>query len=225
MNRLIRKIAKLILKHQPSRFISDADLEYFLWICNLYLRIKSIPGHIAEVGVADGRNTILFGRLIKQHNDHSIRQYIGFDTFDGFNDRDLEKDSHLSANSWKNNSRASVLKRCADNDVEDIVELFEGDAVDTVPKILATHQGKKFQKGKGKFALVYIDCNAFEPALRSLENFLPYVVPGGMFVIDEKMQGGESEALIEFASKHKLEVKRLGGNEVPMTITVPQYTA
>ena len=49
-----------------------------------YLKIKNIPGHIAEIGVADGRNAILFGRLIKIHNDQSVRQYIGFDTFDGF---------------------------------------------------------------------------------------------------------------------------------------------
>ena len=108
-----------------------------------------------EIGVADGRNAILFGRLIKIHNDQSVRQYIGFDTFDGFTQKDLERDKHLNKNRWKNNSKETVLSRCHDNDVEDLIEIFEGDAVKVVPEILKNHQGKKFQKNKAKFALLY----------------------------------------------------------------------
>ena len=90
MIRFFKNIAKKIIINQPHKLINDLDLEYLLWICNIYLRIKNIPGHIAEIGVADGRNAILFGRLIKIHNDQSVRQYIGFDTFDGFTQKDLE---------------------------------------------------------------------------------------------------------------------------------------
>ena len=64
MIRLIKKITKYILSTQQTKVIKDVDLEYLLWISNLYLKIKYIPGHIAEIGVADGRNTVLFGRLI-----------------------------------------------------------------------------------------------------------------------------------------------------------------
>ena len=221
MYRFLKKIAKKIISAQPGKVVSDWDLEYFLWISNLYLRIKHVPGHVAEIGVADGRNTILFGRLIKLHKDQSVRQYIGFDTFNGFDQRDLDRDGHLSSNAWKKNTLSAVLKRCEDNDVEDVVELFEGDAVKTVPMVLSNHKGKKFQKGKSKFALVYIDCNAYTPALTCMEAFLPHVVPGGFFVIDEKLQGGESEALIEFAERNSLQVVRFGGNEVPMCVKVP----
>ena len=155
------------------------------------------------------------------HNDQSTRQYIGFDTFDGFNKRDLDRDNHLSKDKWRNNNKLDVIKRCEDNNVEHLVELFEGDATETVPKILKNHKGKKFQPGKGKFALVYIDCNAYFPAIKSLENFLPYVVPGGLFVIDEKLQGGETEAILEFAKKNSLEIVKLSSNGVPITIKLP----
>ena len=91
MYQLIKKLARSILKIQSPNTIKDFDLEYFLWISNIYLKIKNLPGHIAEVGVADGRNTVLFGKLIKLHNDQSVRQYIGFDTFDGFTENDLKR--------------------------------------------------------------------------------------------------------------------------------------
>jgi len=217
---LARKLAKVIIKFQPSKDISDQDLEYLLWICSLYIRIRNLPGHIAEVGVADGRNAVLFGRLIKQYNDQSVRQYIGFDTFDGYSQRDLLKDGNLYSEAWKNNSKKGVLERCEINNVEDVIEIFEGDALQTVPQVLKNHRGNKFQKGKGLFALVYIDCNACIPAMESMKNFFDYIVPGGLIVIDEKLQGGESEAILEFAKLNCYKVQRLGGNEVPMAIII-----
>ena len=220
MIRLIKKIAKYILSTQQTKIIKDVDLEYLLWISNLYLKIKYIPGHIAEIGVADGRNTVLFGRLIKIHNDQSVRQYIGFDTFDGFTNNDLIRDNYLDETRWKDNSRNSVLKRCQDNDVEELVEIFEGDALNLVPNVLKDHKGKKFQKSKAKFALLYIDCNAYIPAIKSMENFLPHMVPGGFIVIDEKLQGSETEAILDFAKKQNLKVQRFGGNQVPMCIQI-----
>ncbi|MDC0863395.1 macrocin O-methyltransferase [Candidatus Pelagibacter sp.] len=218
---MLKKIAKRILLIESGNLIDDYNLEYLLWISNIYSKIKNIPGHIAEIGVADGRNTILFGRLIKLHRDQSVRQYIGFDTFDGFTDRDLARDAHLDKVNWKDNSRKRVLKRCFDNDVEDLVEIFEGDASKLVPHILKNHIGKKFQKGKAKFALLYIDCNAYIPAIDSMESFLPYMIPGGFIVIDEKNQGGETEAVIEFAKKHSFKIERLGPNEIPLSIQIP----
>lgn len=221
MFNLIKKIIKKILNIQPQKIIEDNELEYLLWICNLYLKIKNLPGHIAEVGVADGRNTILFGLLIKLHSDTSIRQYLGFDTFDGFDEKSLARDLHLDENRWKNNSKEKVLRRCQQNGIEDLIEIFEGKASETVPMVLKNHKGKKFQRGKAKFALVYIDCNAYLPSIESMENFLPNIVPGGYIVIDEKLQGGETEAIFDFAKKHSLKVERLGANEVPMAIKIP----
>lgn len=221
MIRILKKFAKRILSIESGNLIDDYDLEYLLWISNIYLKIKNTPGHIAEIGVADGRNTILFGRLIKLYGDKLVRQYLGFDTFNGFTDRDLVRDTHLDKINWKNNSRERVLKRCFDNDIEDLVEIFEGDASKIVPHVLKNHIGKKFSKGNAKFALLYIDCNAYIPAMDSMEFFLPYMIPGGFIVIDEKNQGGETEAIIEFAKKHSLKLEKLGPNEVPLCIQIP----
>jgi hypothetical protein len=222
--KIFRNLARKFIQLQPEKEIADSDLEYLLWICNLYLQIKSIPGHIAEVGVAGGRNTVLFGRLIQIHGDSSVRQYIGFDTFNGYNKKDLQRDNHLAQNTehWKAFSKKGVLERCIDNGIEKEIELFEGDAEFSVPKILAEHTGKKFQASKARFAIVYIDCNAYGVALKSMQAFLPHMVPGSIFAIDEKMQGGESEAMIEFAKVNKLNIEKPGMNQVPMLIRLPK---
>ena len=170
--------------------------------------------------VANGRNTILFGLLIKLNSDTSIRQYLGFDTFDGFDEKSLVRNLLLDKNRWKNNSKEKVLRIYQQNGIEDLIEIFEGKASETVPMFLKNHKGKKSQKWKAKFALVYIDCNAYLPSIESIENFLPNIVPGSYIVIYEKLQGGETKAIFDFAKKLS-KIERLGANEVPMAIKIP----
>ena len=222
MKGIITRIARKILSLQPSKEVSDSDLEYLLWICSLYHKLDSVPGHIAEIGVASGRNTVLFGRLIKIFGHSSTRQYIGFDTFDGYVESDLSRDNHLASGNdrWKAFSKAGVMERCVINGVDDLVELFQGDATTEVPRVLEIHKGLKFQPGKARFALLYIDCNAYQPAISSLQAFLPHLVPGAYIAIDEKLQGGESEALIEFAREHSLSVLKPGNMQVPMLLQI-----
>lgn len=202
--------------------IHDNDLEYLLWVTSLYIDITHVPGHIAEIGVAGGRNAVLFGKLIKLFNDTNVRQYIGFDTFEGYVQRDLTRDTHLSDQAWRGQTytKSAVEKRCGLTGVQKSIELIQGDAAITVPEILQQHQGKLFQKGKAKFALLYIDCNAFEPAIASMRNFYDYMAHNSIIAIDEKLQGGETEALSEFASEKNLAVERSGPNNVPMMIRV-----
>ena len=216
-----RKILRTILRVTDNE-IHDNDLEYLLWITSLYSQIHNVPGHIAEIGVASGRNSVLFGKLIRLFNDSHVRQYIGFDTFDGYTERDLQRDGHLSGSAWKGGAytKAAVEERCDSAGVLEMVELIEGDAMKTVPNILTDHQGKLFQKGKAKFSLLYIDCNAYEPAIASMRNFYDYLMDNAIIAIDEKLQGGETEALTEFASEKHLTVERSGTNTVPMMLRV-----
>jgi hypothetical protein len=54
-----------------------------------------------------------------------------------------------------------------------------------------------------------------------MQAFLPYMTPGSIFAVDEKLQGGESEAMIEFAKINKLNIEKPGTNQVPMIIRLP----
>ncbi len=56
-------------------------------------------------------------------------------------------------------------------------------------------------------ALLYIDCNSYSAAIESMKLFYPHIFPGGYILIDEKRQGGESKALIDFAKLQKVEIE------------------
>ncbi len=66
MSELVEKLKKLKFRLlQRYDVVRDEELEYHLWLLNLFIQIERVPGHIAEIGVASGRNTVLFGKLIE----------------------------------------------------------------------------------------------------------------------------------------------------------------
>ena len=66
--------------------------------------------------------------------------------------------------------------------------------------------------GGGGFDLTdTFDCNAFLPARFSMDFFKQYMTPGGVICIDEKLQGGETEALIGFCKDNGLEFRKDAG--------------
>lgn len=203
--------------------LDESQLEYVVWIVRLFNQIEKVPGHLAEIGVASGNNTILFGKLIKHYGQSTVRRYFGFDTFEGFNDRDLGENEHLSGNLWRSHQHSlkSVEKRIKINGLDSICKLIKGDAAETCDIFLKNYESDRFKPGMSKFALLYIDCNAHTPATIAMESFYDYLSPGGVICIDEKVQGAETRALIEFAEKKGLRVLRNSNLDVPMQIVKP----
>jgi hypothetical protein len=221
MNILIKNLLKKFI-FPKANHIQDSDVRYVTWITSLYLKLENVPGHIAEIGVASGRNAILFGQLIKLFGDSEIRQYIGFDTFMGYTDQDLKKDGFLNPERWKGDefSLSSVKRRCERADVSLEVDFIKGDVRSSVSETLTSFEAKRFYAGKGKFALLYIDCNAFEPAFEAMHQFWDYLVPGAIIAIDEKIQAGETEAMLKFAAEKNLKIYKPNNPSVPMYVTV-----
>ena len=220
---MIREIKGLIKrKLSAALVIEDSNLEYLLWLIKLFDQIENVPGHIAEIGVADGRNSILFGKLIKLYGQSSVRNYFGFDTFEGFSKRDLLENQHLKENLWKSEKHTlkAVQHRLKINKLREICYLIKGDAVLTTKQFLHNYSCDKFQKGMSKFALLYIDCNAYKPAYLSMENFLPFLSPNAVICIDEKIQGSETKAIFDFARENNLRLFRKSSLNVPMQITI-----
>ena len=131
-----------------SVVIDDANLTYHLWILRLFNQIESVPGHIAEIGVASGRNSVLFGKLIKLYGQQDVRKYFGFDTFEGFNERDLNANRHLQNDLWQKNQHTlnAVNKRLKNNGLQDVCSLIKGDAVDSTKSFLTNFNQRIFRK-------------------------------------------------------------------------------
>jgi len=197
-------------------YLEEGEFQYILWIDRVYQKIARVPGHIVEFGVAYGRNAVLFGRMINMAGESKTRRYFGFDTFSGYTDGTLGSNPQLSAKSWMDCDKEAVDQRLVRAGVAQQTQLIEGDLVKTVPQFLS-------ETPNFRCALLYVDCNAYEPALEGMQMMRPYMSPGGVVCIDEKLQGGETKALIEFCAKNNLEfVRDPGPFSVPAYTRIPQ---
>ncbi|MDF1823597.1 MAG: class I SAM-dependent methyltransferase [Verrucomicrobiales bacterium] len=197
---------------EKQAYLEESEFQYILWIDRVYEKIRSVPGHVVELGVAYGRNSIIFSRMIQLHGETATRKYFGFDTFDGYTEETLETNPHLSGKTWKDCDRNRIEARLKRANVERQTTLIEGDILETVPQFLK-------ENPNFRCALLYVDCNAFEPSLEGMKLFQQFMSPGGVICIDEKRQGGETKALIEFCNLSGLEYKR-----DPGALAVPAYT-
>lgn len=192
-------------------YLDKKEFRYVLWIDRVYSKIRTVPGHIVELGVARGRNSLIFANLIDMYGEGHLRKYYGFDTFQGYTEEDMKVDRHLKGDAWKNDAEW-VQKRIDNAGFSGTSKLVVGDIKKTVPDFLENNPNFRA-------ALLYVDCNAYLPASLALEAFKKHMSPGGIICIDELRQGGETRALIEFCQKHSLKYVK---DDSPFSI--PAYT-
>ena len=204
---------------KEDQYLDRSEFRYILWLDRIYQKISTVPGHIVEIGVARGRNSIIFGNLIMLNGDDEVRRYYGFDTFEGYREQDLESSRHLSRDAWKYTTAKFVRKRLQSASLSRICSIIQGDVKETAPVFLNQGSSDRHQPGHLRVALLYVDCNAYLPSLTAMEDFKDYMSPGGVICIDEKMQGGETRALIDFCKRHNLEFVK-----DPSPFSVPAYT-
>jgi len=189
-------------------FLNETTLRELLWLDRLYTQIDEVPGHVVELGVGPGTNAIIFGNLIKLYGDDEIRNYYGFDTFEGYTIEDLRSSPHLSADAWKDLSRSAVSRTLRNHGVNEVTSLIEGDVKSVLPEWLENADTPRRSPNSFHVALLYVDCNSYAAASHSLKALSDYVSPGGVVAVDELKQGGETRALREFCEDQGTEFKK-----------------
>lgn len=208
-------------KYGPQAYLDSEEFKYILWIDRLYQKIEHVPGNIVEIGVAHGRNAVIFGHMIRMNGEENVRHYYGFDTFDGYTDRDLRADRQLKPGAWKNVDYKIVKDRISRLGLGATCTLVKGDVRETAQAFVDSGN-VNFRSGRLLIAMLYIDCNVYDPAIFSIEFFENYMAPGGIICIDEKLQGGETKAILDFAKVRGLAVVRDSGPfSVPAYVKIP----
>tara|TARA_E500000331_G_scaffold90567_1_gene86406 strand:- start:2279 stop:3058 length:780 start_codon:yes stop_codon:yes gene_type:complete len=182
--------------------------------------VRAIPGDIVELGVHTGNNATQFLWHMPE------KKYFGFDTFTGYTKKDMDEDpesdslkSNMKENRWvhdkqktveriedfnkKINQIARILLNRQDMSFSYDFEIIKGDIKRTVPKAVKEGNMKEV-------AFLYVDCNAYLPAIKGIEAIYPILSDGGMICIDEHKDGGETKALNEIAEKYGLKVEETG---------------
>ena len=106
---------------------------------------------------------------------------------------------------WSNNSKNFVDERIKKFNLQDTCFTVEGDIVESLPEFLKS-PNSRFSSTSFYCRLIYVDTSAYDPAKLSIEVLFEYLVPGGILAIDQKKQGGEWKAIVEFATENNLEL-------------------
>lgn len=176
------------------------SLDYKKNVLELLSRTDNIKGNIIEVGIYSGDTTLIIAEYLYKNN--ISKHFIGLDTFKGYKVEDMEganraSKSNFDTGRW-NIGYDSVLERL--KEYKDIISLHEGDCKVTIPDLIKN-------KTITELSFIYIDCNLYQPSLKSIQDLWPYLSKGGIVSIDEHLTGGETRAIKEFANTNNLELK------------------
>lgn len=154
------------------------------------LRSQNIPGDLAELGVYKGDTAWKLNALFPD------RALYLFDTFEGFDPRDLEAEA-AHACSFVRDGEFS------DTSIDMVLSRFPH------PERAVVRKGYFPETAAGmpetSYALVSLDADLYAPLLAGLSYFYPRLSPGGMILLHDYNNarfGGAKKAVEDFESIH-----------------------
>ena len=189
--------ALLNLKLQPSDYIhhfpavaGDLTLARYLSLYEAYKMTVGLAGHIAEVGIGLGSVTMLFAKLCRLFEPHSLTVVHGFDWFQGASPTKEEK---FVSERQCQTPEPLVRELLRIQDLEGIVRIHNLD--------VATQLKSFFQDNNHlMFKLVFLDCGIHDVVSSAIKEFWPRIIPSGVLVFDHfshEFAPGESRAIRE----------------------------
>ena len=198
-----------------AKYVPATAIARFLARYELFKLIQDIPGAIVEAGVLGGGGLMSLAHcsfLLEPHHQH--RKLIGFDTFAGFPhiaDVDRRGSSQFMQVGAYEDDSLEELTSCARIhesfrmlDRREQIELVRGDIVKTVPGYLDAHP-------ELVVALLYLDCDLYEPTKTCLEHLVPRMPRGAVIAFDElnlREYPGETAALADTLGIGALRLRR-----------------
>lgn len=142
---------------------------YNFWFQIERLKSDKIPGDFAELGVFQGETAKII------HEMDPVRTLRLFDTFTGFEEKDLEietsKDEKYSPTHFSNTNLENVKEYIHGNEN---VHFYPGYFPETVQDLQ-----------NEKYAFVHLDADLYKPTIAALDYFYPRLSPGGVIIIHD----------------------------------------
>jgi hypothetical protein len=171
-----------------NKLNNGGDLSrFFAFILNLKMVIKEgIPGSFAELGVWRGNSAAVISYFANKDN----RKCYLFDTFQGFDERDL---SGIDENHEKSFADTSISY------VKQTINQPENNKIIYVPGYFP--QSITQEATEETYAFVSVDCDLYEPMKQALLFFYPKMSKGGYLFLHDYSSAlweGGSRAIDEF---------------------------
>jgi tetratricopeptide (TPR) repeat protein len=169
--------------HNSENNSGDLSRLYLLMLNVKQVLGEGVPGQLAELGVYRGNSAAVLAHYARQFG----RQLYLFDTFKGFDTRDLKGVDGSVPQGFQGTSLDLVRAVVGD----EAVSYLPGYFPESIPPGLTSET----------FAIAHIDCDLYEPFKASLAFFYPRLAPGGMLILHDYSSGyfaGAKQAVDEF---------------------------
>jgi Macrocin-O-methyltransferase (TylF) len=163
----IGQLSELWTKGNEERNAGDLPRLYALVLNIRQVIEESISGDMAELGVFRGNSAAVLAHYARLHG----RRVSLFDTFEGFDERDLVGEDKSKPMEFDATSLNVVRQLVGDESVRYVQGYFP----ESIPPDLR----------EWRFCLAHIDCDLYEPAKAGLEFFYPRLMPGGLLIVHD----------------------------------------
>ncbi len=197
----------LSFRQRPDKLAISFDFvrHTTLELCYEEIILKNIKGNVAELGVYKGEFSQKLNHLF------SDRKIYLFDTFEGFDDKDIEIEKAQNFSDGKQDF--------SDTSIDLVMQQM------TYPENCIIKKGFFPETAEGiddRFCFVSLDTDLFEPIYQGLLFFYPKLEKGGyIFVHDFNNDGykGTRHAVTKFCSENKISYVPIPDNSGTVIIT------
>ncbi|HEY1984438.1 MAG TPA: TylF/MycF/NovP-related O-methyltransferase [Terracidiphilus sp.] len=185
-----RSVDKLFAKWiRGNRVNNNGDATRFVsFLLNIRKTMEDgIPGDMAELGVWRGNSAAMLAKAAEQHS----RTLFLFDTFEGFDGRDLKDVDSKSRRGQFGNTSIDYVKETVGCEAH--VRYIKGFFPESIPNDLEN----------SRFSIVHIDCDLYGPMKAALEFFYPRMSKGALLIMHDYHSGtwpGATNAVNEFCA-------------------------
>ena len=162
-----KTVSKKLIKLE--RTYHDKVRFYTIWLQIERLKKANIKGAFAELGVYQGETAKFI------HEMDNTRQFHLFDTFEGFSETDLtkesSKDEKYNTSNFSDTSLAEVENNIGGNEK---ISFYTGYFPDSAKGISETN-----------YAFVHLDADLYLPTIAALKYFYPKLSNGGAIIIHD----------------------------------------
>lgn len=185
------------LQKAESRY-KDGIRFYTWWFMVEQLKKQKIPGHYAELGVYKGDSAEILHLMDEDRNFHL------FDTFSGFQEKDLKGETGKAATYTPHDFADTSLQRVKERLSSNQFFFHQGDFSKTQKEV-----------ENEQFALVNMDVDLYIPTKAGLEFFYPRLSPGGVIFVHDYNPDwpGIIKAVDEFITEFSVHLIHIPDND------------
>ena len=141
---------------------------------DLYKKSYNLAGHIADVGTWKGASFLFLAKLVRLFESYNNTQVHGFDWFEGM--KPQEGDCQEVQGEYL--AEYETLLQLIDlQNLNNIAILHKMDIINELSSFFKENPYLRFK-------MVFVDCGITDVLEKSLENFWPKIVQGGVLIMD-----------------------------------------